>query len=109
MPPTLKAASMRGKKPGVLSLPAGELAAAEFARAVVHVSALSSLANISARFDSVDILTMLSPGHEQHAPASQAPGRHLKLFFHDIGQPAADLIAPDRSSVQAVLDFGRGF
>lgn len=56
------------------------------------------------------VLTMLSPRHEEDAtrrlPAFE---RHLQLYFHDITEAREGLVAPDRESIGAVLDFARGW
>ena len=55
-----------------------------------------------------DLLTLLSPGHTEADHRGLTSDRHLELSFHDIVEPKAGLIAPDRHMMAAVIDFGRG-
>ena len=74
---------------------------------MIHVSSLSSLNSVTAGLDSFDLLTLLSPDHPETGWREFACTRHLRLAFHDIVEPIAGLTAPDRDTMQAVLDFGR--
>jgi predicted protein tyrosine phosphatase len=74
----------------------------------MHVSPLSALGAITARFDSFDLLTLLSPDHPETDWSGLGCSRHVRLAFHDIVEQRAGLIAPDRKTLQAILDFGRG-
>jgi predicted protein tyrosine phosphatase len=74
---------------------------------VIHVSSLGTLRSVTARFNSFDLLTLLSPDHPETDWSGFACGRHVRLAFHDIVEPLPGLVAPDRSTMQAILDFGR--
>jgi predicted protein tyrosine phosphatase len=74
---------------------------------MIHVSSLSVLNSVTARLQSYDLLTLLSPDYPDVDWREFACGRHLRLAFHDIVEPVAGLTAPDRDMMQAVLDFGR--
>jgi predicted protein tyrosine phosphatase len=50
------------------------------------------------------MVSLLSP--QQAAPATPAGVHHLVLRFHDIGEPAPGLIAPDEAVVAQLLAFG---
>jgi predicted protein tyrosine phosphatase len=71
-------------------------------RDVIYVSSLSTLRSVTARFDSFDLLTLLSPDHRETDWSGFARGRHVRLAFHDIVGPLPDLVAPDRSTMQAI-------
>jgi predicted protein tyrosine phosphatase len=77
-------------------------------RDVIHVSSLSALNGVAARLDGYDLLTLLSPDTPETDWSGFACGRHVRLAFHDIVEIMPGLIAPDRRTVQAILDFGRG-
>jgi predicted protein tyrosine phosphatase len=74
----------------------------------IHVSSLNALADVAAKLNSFDLLTLLSPGHPETDWRALNCDRHVRLAFHDIVEPLPDLIAPDRDLMRAVLDFGRG-
>src|SRR6202789_1301319 len=74
---------------------------------MLHVSSLSALNSVTARLQSYDLLTLLSPDHPETDWREFACERHLRLAFHDRGEPIPGLTAPDRDLMQAVLDFGR--
>jgi predicted protein tyrosine phosphatase len=76
-------------------------------RDVIYVSSLSTLRSVAAGFESLDLLTLLSPDHPETDWSGFACGRHVRLAFHDIVELLPGLVAPDRSTVQAILDFGR--
>jgi predicted protein tyrosine phosphatase len=74
---------------------------------MIHVSSLSALDSVSARLQSYDLLTLLSPDTPQVDWSALVCARHVRLAFHDIVEPIAGLTAPDHDMMQAVLDFGR--
>ncbi len=76
-------------------------------RDVIYVSSLSTLRSVAAGFESLDLLTLLSPDHPETDWSGFACGRHVRLAFHDIVEPLPGLVAPDHSTMQAILDFGR--
>ena len=73
----------------------------------IYVSSLGALSDAAAGIDSFDLLTLLSPDHPETDWSGLACGRHLRLAFHDIVEPLPGLVAPDRTAMQAILDFGR--
>lgn len=75
---------------------------------MIHVSSLSSLADVAASLEAFDLLTLLSPSSEARDWSALSQVRHLRLAFHDITVATPDLIAPDALMLQAILDFGRG-
>ena len=74
---------------------------------MIHVTSLNALDTVTARLQSYDLLTLLSPGHPETDWSAFACVRHVRLAFHDIVEPMPGLTQPDRSTMQAVLDFGR--
>jgi predicted protein tyrosine phosphatase len=74
---------------------------------MIHVSSLSALGTVTARLQSYDLLTLLSPGHPETDWSAYAGNRHVRLAFHDIIEPMPGLTLADRGTMQAVLDFGR--
>jgi predicted protein tyrosine phosphatase len=75
---------------------------------LIHVSSLSALRRVTARLESYDLLTLLSPDHPETDWSGFACERHVRLAFHDIVEIRPGLTAPDRQMMQAILDFGRG-
>jgi predicted protein tyrosine phosphatase len=73
----------------------------------IHVSALSALPGVTARLETYDLLTLLSPDHQDTDWSGFACDRHVRLAFHDIAEARPGLIAPDIQTMQAILDFGR--
>jgi predicted protein tyrosine phosphatase len=55
------------------------------------------------------VLTLLSPRHQDVTRSLPPFERQLQLYFHDITEARDGLVAPDRESVGAVLDFARGW
>src|ERR1700735_5026632 len=74
---------------------------------MIHVSSFSALEAVTARLQSCDLLTLLSPDYPAVDWSAYTCERHLRLAFHDIVEPMPGLTAPDRDMMQAVLDFGR--
>jgi predicted protein tyrosine phosphatase len=74
---------------------------------MIHVSSLGALKTVTTNLPSFDLLTVLSPDYPDVDWREFACERHLRLAFHDIVEPVAGLTAPDRDTMQAVLDFGR--
>ncbi len=73
----------------------------------LHVCSLGGLPATAAALHQFDLLTLLSPGYGHDAHRALACGRHLELSFHDITEPRAGLIAPDRATMDAMIAFGR--
>jgi len=76
-------------------------------RDTIHVTSLNALAGVTATLASFDLLTLLSPDHPETDWSGSGGGRHVRLAFHDIVEPSPGLVAPDRDTMQAILDFGR--
>jgi predicted protein tyrosine phosphatase len=74
---------------------------------MIHVSSLNGLPAVAAGLGAFDLLTLLSPSHPATDWTALARQRHIHLSFHDIVEPAPDLIAPDAVAIQAILGFGR--
>ena len=65
----------------------------------------ASLAETCRRHQPERVLTFASPGAP--VPALHYAAEHLVLAFNDIVRATAGLVAPDRKSIAAVIDFGR--
>jgi len=74
---------------------------------MIHISSLSALRSETARLQSYDLLTLLSPDHPETDWSGLACQRHVRLAFHDIVEIRPGLTAPDRQMMQTILDFGR--
>jgi predicted protein tyrosine phosphatase len=74
---------------------------------MIHISSLSALRSVTARLESYDLLTLLSPDHPETDWSGLACERHVRLAFHDIVEIRPGLTAPDRQMMQTILDFGR--
>jgi predicted protein tyrosine phosphatase len=72
---------------------------------MIVVSSLSHLESTAAQLQPSHVLTLLSPGHEQGASREPPFERHLQLYFHDIIEPQADLIAPNAGHIGTILEF----
>jgi predicted protein tyrosine phosphatase len=76
---------------------------------MIVVSPLQHLDATVARHRPSHVLTLLSPGHQESARRDPPFAQHLQLYFHDITEARDGLIAPDRESVGAILDFARNW
>jgi len=74
----------------------------------LHVCPLSGLHSVARGLERFDLLTLLSPGHAETDHRGLTNYRHLELSFHDMVEPKAGLIAPDRDMMAAIIDFGPG-
>jgi predicted protein tyrosine phosphatase len=72
---------------------------------MIVVSPLQHLDATFTRHRPSHVLTLLSPGHEDSARREPPFEQHLQLYFHDVTEAGPGLIAPDRDSVGAILDF----
>lgn len=73
----------------------------------LHVCPLSELQRVAAGLGRFDLLSLLSPNHGGDDHRGLACDRHLEMSFHDIVEPKPDLVAPDRQTISALIDFGR--
>jgi predicted protein tyrosine phosphatase len=76
---------------------------------MIVVTPLAHLDATAARHQPSHVLTLLSPDHEETARREPPFEQHLRLYFHDISEPAPGLIAPDIAGVGAILDFAHGW
>jgi predicted protein tyrosine phosphatase len=76
---------------------------------MIVVTPLEHLEAIATRHQPSHVLTLLSPGHEASARRGAPFEQQLQLYFHDITEARAGLIAPDRTSVGGILDFARNW
>jgi predicted protein tyrosine phosphatase len=76
---------------------------------MIVVSPLEQLDATVALHRPSHVLTLLSPGHEDSAHREPPFEQHLQLYFHDITEAREGLIAPDRGTVGAILDFARSW
>jgi predicted protein tyrosine phosphatase len=76
---------------------------------MIVVTPLEHLDATVARHQPSHVLTLLSPGHEDGARHEPPFVRHLQLYFHDITEARAGLIAPHRESIGAILDFAQNW
>jgi len=74
---------------------------------VLIVSPLSRLLDLIAERSPSHVISLLSPEEMITTPPGFSPDRHLRLGVHDISQPQQGLIAPDASTVEQILAFGR--
>jgi predicted protein tyrosine phosphatase len=74
---------------------------------MIVVTPLEHLDAIAACHQPSHVLTLLSPGQEEGAWREPCFERQLQLYFHDIAEARAGLIAPDRARVGAILHFAR--
>lgn len=74
---------------------------------VLIVSPLHHADRIATQRRPSHLVSLLSPGHPAIDSAPKAAEHYLQLLFHDITEERPGLIAPDRTMVNALLDFGR--
>ena len=55
------------------------------------------------------LLTLIDPSTIPETPRAILAERHLKLGVNDITEVIDGLVCPDETTVEAVLDFGRGW
>ena len=53
------------------------------------------------------VVTLLAPDTPHDAPVGITPGRHLKLYFHDIVQPMDGHVQPRAADAERLIDFFR--
>lgn len=73
---------------------------------MIHVCALGDLEAVATSLRDYRLLTLMSPSHPDETWRRYARGAHLHLAFHDIHEPRDGLVAPDRETVSAIVDFG---
>jgi predicted protein tyrosine phosphatase len=76
---------------------------------VLIVSPLSRLPEVIAARSPSHLITLLGPEEMIPTPVGIRPERHLRLGVHDIATPQVGLTAPDASTVEQILDFGRSW
>jgi predicted protein tyrosine phosphatase len=74
---------------------------------MIHAIPLSRLRHVAADLGEFELLSMLSPGHDEVDCRDLLCRRHLHLSFHDISEPRPGLTKPDADLVRAIIDFGR--
>ena len=51
------------------------------------------------------VVTLLAPDTPHDAPVGITPGRHLKLYFHDIVQPMDGHVPPGAGDAEKLISF----
>jgi predicted protein tyrosine phosphatase len=76
---------------------------------MIYICGLHAVVEAAAQVRPRHLISITDP--ETSAPRVEgiAPGRHLKLEFHDINDPEPDLIAPDREHVEHIVGFAAGW
>lgn len=74
---------------------------------MIHVCSLALLPDIVHATRASHVITVMANVGQVRRPASIAAGNHLVISMDDINEPADGFVAPQRSHVQQVLDFGR--
>jgi predicted protein tyrosine phosphatase len=74
---------------------------------MIHATPLNRLRHVATDLGEFDLLSMLSPGHDEVDRRDLDCRRHLHLWFHDINEVRPGLVAPDADIVRAIIDFGR--
>jgi predicted protein tyrosine phosphatase len=75
----------------------------------LHVCSLTLIADTVERTGARSLLTLLSPGTPVERPAAIAPERHLYLAVSDIVAPTPGQILPERTHLDDLIDFVRGW
>ena len=75
----------------------------------LHVCSLALVADTVERTGARSLLTLLSPGTAVQRPAAITPERHLYLAISDIVAPLPGQVLPERSHLDDLIDFVRGW
>jgi predicted protein tyrosine phosphatase len=74
---------------------------------MIHVCSLALLPDIVKATRASHVITVMANVDQVRRPSSIRPDRHLVISMDDITIPAEGFVAPQRSHVERVLDFGR--
>jgi len=74
---------------------------------VIHVCGLAALASLTTELQPTHMVSLLGDDPFPGTPGSIVPDGHLKLHMHDISEPMAGFIAPERDHLESLLDFAR--
>ena len=73
---------------------------------VMIVCPLHEVEAVAAARGASHLLTLIDPATIPDTPSCIGEGCHLKLGVNDISEVVEGLVAPERETVQAILDFG---
>jgi predicted protein tyrosine phosphatase len=74
---------------------------------MIHVCSLALLPDIVKATRASHVITVMANVHQVRRPSSIHADKHLVISMDDITMPAEGFVAPQRSHVEQVLDFGR--
>jgi predicted protein tyrosine phosphatase len=76
---------------------------------MIYICGLLTVPAAAARVQPRHLISLTDP--ETPAPrfAGVAPGRHLKLEFHDVDAPLPGLVPPDGGHIERIIAFARGW
>ena len=75
----------------------------------IVVCPLEDIANIAQSYDSTEMISLMSPGHDFDRPDVIDPQRHLTVGINDINFDTDGLISPDEQHVLNVIEFARSW
>jgi predicted protein tyrosine phosphatase len=74
---------------------------------MIHVCSLALLPDVVRTTGASHLITVMANVHQVQRPSSISKENHLVISMDDIIAPADGFVAPQRSHVEQVLDFGR--
>ena len=76
----------------------------------IIVSPLKSIAEMAARHQAREMITLIAEKHDFHRPGIIDPARHLSITVNDIAFAGKDgLIAPQETHVADIIAFARSW
>jgi predicted protein tyrosine phosphatase len=72
---------------------------------MIIVSPLSQAQPLIRQHGVSHVVTLLSPGTADEPPAGVTPGRHLKLFFHDLAAPMDGHTVASHADAERLIAF----
>ncbi|MEO9459264.1 MAG: tyrosine phosphatase family protein [Lentilitoribacter sp.] len=75
----------------------------------IVVCPLEDISNIAVSYNSSEMISLMSPGHDFDRPDAIDPNRHLTVGINDINFETDGLISPDEQHVIDVIEFARSW
>lgn len=72
---------------------------------MIHVCGLAALPSLTVELQPTHMVSLLGDDPFPGTPGCVVPDGHLKLHMHDISEPMAGLIAPEREHLESLLEF----
>lgn len=76
---------------------------------MIYICGLYTVPDAAAQVQPRHMISITDPDSPVPYVPGVAPGRHLKLEFHDIAEPQVDLVAPESSHIEQIIAFAEGW